>query len=58
MKHEYFLVGFFLLVTAIKVIPVLASTDSEADLFLTFIDINSYTYNDPTNNQELGFGIK
>jgi len=51
-------VAFFLLVTIIKIIPILASTSNEADLFLTFIDINSYTYQDPSSNQELGFGIK
>lgn len=25
---------------------------------MTYIDINTYTFNDPSNSKELGFGIK
>ena len=61
MKHEYYLAAFFILVTFIKIIPIIiyqsTVTDGD-DLFLTFIDINTYTFDDTTSNQELGFGIK
>lgn len=42
----------------IKIIPILVSNYGEEDLFLTFIDVNFYTFSDPSNSKELGFGIK
>ena len=61
MKHEYYLVIFFLLVTIIKIIPIIiyvSTSNTDDDLFLTYIDINTYTYDEGNNNQELSFGIK
>jgi hypothetical protein len=58
MKHEYFLVLFFALVTVLKTIPILVSNYNSEDVFLTFIDINTYTYDTAAKNQELSFGIK
>ena len=58
MKHEYALVGFFLAVTVLKIIPIISYTYSEEDLFLTYIDINSYIYDGSSNAKEISFGIK
>jgi hypothetical protein len=60
MKNEYFLVAFFTVVTIIKIIPILVSnSSSQDDIFFTFIDVNTFTFNDPGSlNKELGFGIK
>jgi len=56
-KHEYYLTIIIFLMIIIKIIPILATNYSEQDIFLTFIDINTYTFSDP-DSQELGFGIK
>lgn len=42
----------------IKIIPIITSNYLEEDLFMTFIDVNYYSFNDPNSSKELGFGIK
>lgn len=61
MKNEYFLVGFMVVVTVVKIIPVLVSNArGEDNIFFTFIDVNTFTFSpDETGiSRELGFGIK
>lgn len=50
--------SFLILVAAIKIVPIIMTSYMlpDEDMFLTFIDINSYTYQ--SVNQELAFGIK
>lgn len=57
-KHEYNLVIYLFFMIMIKIIPILASNYGEEDLFLTFIDINFYSFSDSSTSKELGFGIK
>ncbi len=41
-KHEYNLILFVLLVIGLKIIPILVNEDD--DVFLTFIDVNFYSF--------------
>ena len=57
-KREYFMASFLILVAAIKIVPIIMTSYllPDENMFLTFIDINSYTYQ--SENRELAFGIK
>lgn len=47
MKNEYLLVTFFVVVTALKIVPVLISNaQGEDNIFFTFIDVNTYTFDE------------
>ncbi len=50
--------SFLILVAVIKIVPIIITSYllPDENLFLTFIDINSYTYQ--SENQELAFGVK
>jgi hypothetical protein len=57
-RHEYNQVLLVLGMMLVKVVPVLVAESREEDLFLTYIDVNFYTFSDANNSKELGFGIK
>lgn len=50
-KHEYNIVLFMFVMVMIKIIPIVTSNYSEEDLFLTFIDINFYSFTDPNSSK-------